>query len=145
MQALNDSPMIVRTVDADGFVRVNAAFRERVGFSDTELAEKSLLDWIDPDDREAVSATLKRGEGVCHAKHRMRCGELLPLVIKVTNHGQESFVLGRCADAPNHAEFMEDVIDEGTVSGSLDTIARIVEEHLPNTSVLFCWSPTVAS
>lgn len=131
MGEMTDAPMIVRTVDADGFIRVNAAFLEKVGFSEAELTEKSLLHWIDPGDHEVVRATLESGEGFCHANHRMRCGSLLPLTIQVTNQGQEAFVLGRCASTSQQLAFEETAIDETTVRGTLHTIARIVEAQVP--------------
>lgn len=131
MEDFSNGPMIVRTAGSDSFIRANAAFCEKVGFSHAELAEKPLLDWIDPSDHPVVRAALQSGEGHCHANHRMRCGNLLPLVIKVTQQDQEAFVLGRCAAAADHGEFNEEVVDETTVSGTLHTIARIVETQLP--------------
>ena len=124
--------MIVRNVSANNFIRTNAAFRNKVGFSDAELAEKSLLHWIDPNDQAFVSAMLESGEGCCNANHRMRCGNLLPLVIKVTNYGQESIVLGHYEASADQSKLDEEFIDEKTVSGTLHTIARIVEEQLPS-------------
>jgi len=123
--------MIVRAQSAGGFIRANSAFREKVGFSDTELAAKPLLDWIDPEDHAVVSATLESGEGSCRANHRMRCGDLFPLLIQTTKQDQEAIVLGRCTATVEHTEFKQEVIDESKVSGTLHTIARIIEEQLP--------------
>ena len=49
-----NTPMIVWAVQGGGFARANAAFRARFGFSDRELGERPLADWIDPDDHEAT-------------------------------------------------------------------------------------------
>lgn len=131
MEESTSGPMIVRAANANGFIRTNKDFSERVGFSDADLAEKPFLDWIDPDDRSAVQSILDEGVGSCIARHRTPCGGGLPLNIKVSGEGPNAYVLARCADAADHAQFSEEVVDETTVRGTLHTIARIVEAQLP--------------
>ena len=126
-----DAPMIVRAAGEDGFIRVNAAFRAKVGFSDTELAEKPFLHWIDQGDHALLRATLEDGQGCCRASHRTRCGDLLPLEIQITAQEQGAVVLGRCADTSNPSELVSEGVDEATVLGTLATIAQIVEEQNP--------------
>ncbi len=123
--------MIVRAADPGGFFRVNAAFRARVGLSDGELAGKPFLYWVDQADHAVVNATLERGKGRCRASHRTRSGDLLPLDIQVADQGQGAVVLGRYAEVPDLPEHGEETADEATVSGTLETIARIVEEQNP--------------
>lgn len=131
MEKSGDGPMIVRNAGAHGFIRVNAAFREQVGFSDSELAEKTLIHWIDPGDRAAVRTMLESGEGSCHANHRTRCGDLLPLVIKSSDQGEDGIVVGCLADTVDHPVFGEEAADGATVRDTLHTIARIVEAQQP--------------
>jgi signal transduction histidine kinase len=131
MKEFTDAAMVVRKVDADGFVRVNAAFSEKVGFSESELAEKSFLHWVDPGDHEDVRAVIDGRLSSCVVNHRTRSGSLLPLIIQTTIQDGECIVLGRCAAAANDADFGEEVADEATVRGTLHTIARIVEAQLP--------------
>ena len=137
MEKFSDYPMIVRTKGADGLIRINGAFHEKVGYNDDELAEKSLLHWIDPCDHEKINTILDRGDGSCLANHKMRDGNFLPLSIQISNFGQDYFMLGRSAHFDYH-EFnkedinKEEIINESTVSETLHTIANIVEAQLPD-------------
>lgn len=124
-----DGPMIVRTVDAGQFVRVNASFQAKVGFGATELAEKPFLDWIDPCDRALVQAAVENGERTFYARHITRDGSALQLRIQVAEQEEGLFVLGHCAKVPTQLEPYEGSSAEATVLGTLDAIARIVEEH----------------
>ncbi|MFK8026596.1 MAG: ATP-binding protein [Gammaproteobacteria bacterium] len=132
MEKDSNCPMIVRNVSADGFFRVNEAFRKKVGVSDDELSGKSFLDWIDPADHATVSVIINKGEGSCRANHLMQCGDHFPLIIQATKHDQSVFVLGRCAETGANLIATEDVVDENTVSGTLHIIAKIIEEQLPD-------------
>ena len=126
-----DVPMFIRSLGADGFFRVNAAFCARVGFSNTELAEKPLLHWIDPGDHGVVREMLDSGQGCCRASHRTRDGGLLPLTIQRADQGDGPVVLGRSTSVANPAKYDEEGVSKATVSGTLETIARIVEEQNP--------------
>ncbi|MBL8397489.1 MAG: PAS domain-containing protein [Candidatus Accumulibacter sp.] len=124
-----DDLMIVRAMAKGGFVRVNASFKAKLGFDATELAEKPFLDWIDPCDRSIVEAALENGEMSFFARHITRDGSTLRLEIQVAEHADGLFVLGRRAQASTQFEFHEARSDEATVSGTLDAIARIIEEQ----------------
>ena len=124
-----NGPMIVRTVDAGGFVRVNASFQSKVGFGNTELAEKPFLDWIDPLDHEIVHAALKARMKECFARHTTCNGDVLHLRIQIMEQGDDLYILGRCADAPTQLEASENGSAEESVFGTLDAIARIIEEQ----------------
>lgn len=123
--------MIIRAAGRGGFLRVNAAFRAQVGFSDTELAETPFLDWIDPCDHPFVRDLLESGQGCCHANHRTRDGGWLLLTVRVANQGDGAVVLGLSADATTPTDLDVADVTAGTVQGTLDTIARIVEEQNP--------------
>ena len=131
VEETTDEPMIVRAMDAGGFIRVNASFQAKVGFGATELAEKPLLDWIDPGDRELVQAALENGEKAFCARHMTRDGSALPLRMQVAKRGEDLFVLGRCAGVHAQPELSEGRSAEVTVLSTLDTIARIIEEQNP--------------
>ncbi len=124
-----DDPMIVRAMDKGQFVRVNESFKTKTGFDATKLAEKPFIDWIAPDDRTSVQAALKSGERSFFARHVTQDGNTLPLRIEVEKHGEDFFVLGRTEPAPTHPEFMTSKPVEATMSGTLDAIARIMEEQ----------------
>ena len=123
--------MIVRAAAAGEFLRVNASFRAAVGFGEPELANKPFLEWIHSDDRVAVDAILKAGDGHCRVKHRTQSGEWLPLHLLVTDPGSGPVVLARCIPDIAVDGTDEDGLDEATVGGTLATIARIVEEQNP--------------
>ena len=125
-----DSPMIVRAMDQGKFVRINDSFKAIVGFGAAELAEKPFLDWIDPRDRTIVQAALENDERLFFARHTTRDGNSVQLRLQLAKHEDGLYVLGRCAklttvesDAARSAQ--------ATVSGTLDAIARIIEEQNP--------------
>ena len=122
--------MIVRGAGAGEFIRVNAAFQAEVGFSPEELADKPFADWIDPEDHERLRLGLEQGAGGFRVHHRTRSGDLLGLEVDIADKGQGPVVLGHCA-LPSAKEADGDEEDEATVSGTLATIARIVEEQNP--------------
>ena len=128
---LADPPMLVRATGTGGFIRTNASFRAETGYSSRELAEMPFLDWIDPADHPLVQDTLRNGKGQCSIRHRTRHGEALPLDIQVVNHGEGTVVLARRADVPNPTEPVKNQKNEATVSGTLEMIAKIVEEQNP--------------
>jgi signal transduction histidine kinase/CheY-like chemotaxis protein len=119
--------MIVRDEAAGGFVRANNAFLSRVGFSDAELADKSFREWLDPRDHEAWLGL----DGMGRVRHRTRDGGLLSLRVRKTEHQGRAMLLGHGEIAPVPVEADGDGVDEATVCGTLDTIARIVEEQNP--------------
>ncbi|NOU13177.1 MAG: PAS domain-containing protein, partial [Methylococcaceae bacterium] len=126
-----DGPMIVRAMDKGKFVRVNDSFKAKVGFDATELAEKSFLDWIDPRDRKLVEAAFENDERLIFARHITRDGNTLQLQIQLAEHEGGPFLLGRCATLPTQLESDVARSAEASVSGTLDAIARIIEEQNP--------------
>ena len=125
-----DFPMIVRAVGAEGFIRVNDSFRERVGFSPEELAAKDFIEWIDPKDRSLLESVFEEKRGGCRVHHKIRSGGWLPLNIHISDLGTDPIVLGRCVEASGKLHPGESE-DKATVSGTLGMIARIVEEQNP--------------
>jgi two-component system sensor histidine kinase/response regulator len=126
-----DAPMLVRAMEKGKFVRVNDSFKVKVGFDATELAEKSFLDWIDPCDRTLVQAALENDERLFFARHITRDGNTVQLRIQLAEHEDGVFVLGRCAKLPTQIESDAARSAQATVSGTLDAIARIIEEQSP--------------
>ncbi len=128
-----DPPMIVRAAGSGGLVRVNAAFREKVGFSSAELAQEPFLHWIEPEQHALVRDTLEGRIDHCRVHHRARSGNAIPLDVRTTGEGQDAVVLGSyaVASAPEALGSDSDSVDEATVLGTLDTIARIIEEQNP--------------
>jgi len=125
-----DPPFIVRGWDEGGFIRTNASFREQVGFSEAELSAAPFVDWLVEDDRASVRTALEDGRRSCHARHRTRAGGCLPLAIQIDKEDRGPIVLGRCVESVHPARPLPKGKDE-TVAGTLDAIARIVEEQNP--------------
>jgi len=124
-------PMLLRTIDAGGFFRANANFRATVSIDDAELASKPFLHWIDPANAEEVTAVLEGRQPSCRVLHRTRCGDPLPLDVRIVEESGISIVLARCAEDPVEEDCPDDADDEATVQGTLHTIARIVEYQNP--------------
>ncbi len=66
MSSLWDLPMILRTQQPGGLLRVNSAFEQTFGHAAGGLAAESFLEWIHPDDRDELSTALaaKTGRGI---------------------------------------------------------------------------------
>ncbi len=125
------SSMLVRSATAGGFIHANASFRDEVGFDETELVDEPFLHWIVPADVEVVKAAIEQRWGSCRVGHRTRNGDRLPLDIQVAEHDGETFIHARRAADAEVFEGPDDSADEATVSGTLYTIARIVEDQNP--------------
>ena len=131
-------PMMIRSVKAGGFFRANESFRAKVGLGDKELSAEQFLHWIDPADLDLAKATLDGKQACCQVKHKTCCGNLLSLNIRVAKHEGDFVILAVSGDdAIPSGDFEgissdpDDANDEATVSGTLHTIARIVEEQNP--------------
>ncbi|MBM3977322.1 MAG: PAS domain S-box protein [Planctomycetes bacterium] len=68
-------PMVVRSPDQGGSVRVNREFVERLGLTAEELRQQALIDWIHPEDRPALKQLLRAACGRASARHRALRGE----------------------------------------------------------------------
>jgi signal transduction histidine kinase/ActR/RegA family two-component response regulator len=125
-----DGPMILRNASADGFVRVNAAFRGKTGFDAEDLAGRPFLDWVDDTDRAAVRAALRGSEerAFLRVHHETRGGGRLALDIQISQDAPDPVLLGRCASLTQSDRPVERV-GESTVKGTLDAIARIIERQ----------------
>ena len=126
-----DSPFLVRSVAAGGYVRTNRAFFEAVGFTDAELSQKAFLDWIDAEGLVTFQDALERGSDRCSVRHQKRDGGSVDLEVQIAKHGDETFLLARSIFEVEQEEELKDADDEATISGTLHTIAQIVEEQNP--------------
>jgi len=122
--------MLLRCIGAGGFIRLSQEFRERVGFTEVELNSKPFADWLNPADREQLSTALVSGPEECRVRHRTKDGGCLLLDVRLSSSPQGPMVLAHEAAAPRISD--EDAQPaEDTVKGTLNKIARIVEEQNP--------------
>lgn len=137
-----DRPMLIRGLDAGGFLRGNAAFYERTGLGASQLGARPFLDWIAPEDRPAVAGlvdSLDDRADPAHghrarpvrARHLTRDGSSIPVEVSARSFQGEPRILARLsADDPGQ-EASAGGVDRATVTGTLETIARIVEDENP--------------
>ncbi len=126
-----DAPMLLRRARAGGFIRTNAAFRIRVDVDDFELAAEPFCKWVHPADVEDARIMLRDKQTSCQLRHRTRDGDYLPLQARVMEHGGDLIILAHGIEARPDSIGLDDADDEATVSGTLHTIAQIVEEQNP--------------
>ncbi|MCB0324838.1 MAG: GAF domain-containing protein, partial [Bdellovibrionales bacterium] len=136
-KTITHPPMIIRTVAAEGFCRANDEFLSKVGFTAADLGAKEFVEWIVPEDLAVFQDTLAGKISECQVRHKTRLADPISLHIRVTEQGDGPVVLGRFLEGcPTRAGSSSrstplDEEDEATVSGTLHTIARIVEEQNP--------------
>ncbi len=87
--------------------------------------------WIEAADVELATATLEGERVSCQIRHRTRNGECIAMEIRMAEDEGESLILARGEEAVEEVSGPKDADDEATVSGTLHTIARIVEEQNP--------------
>lgn len=126
-----DRPMLVRAKEAGGFVRVNNAFKDTVGYAAEDLVGTPFLDWIAPCDRAMARVALETGEKSFSVRHVMRDGGTIRLKVEVAEHQDGQFVLAQYDEAEGDVAHYDAGIAEATVLGTLDAIARIVETQNP--------------
>lgn len=132
MKTKVDRPMLIRDPAASGPSWVNPAFQARTGWSAVDLAERPFVEWIDPVDRPRLeSILLEGGAGCFRTRHETREGAALPIEVSVKRANGATAVLARCVSEDDVLGAYVEEFDKGTVSGTLETIARIVEDQNP--------------
>lgn len=127
-----DRPMLIRDAEPRGFSWVNPTFRERTGLDAAALARRPFIDWIHDDDRAALSGLLRSpGPGWFRTRHQTRDGRGLPIEVQVKASPRGAAVLARHRHDDDGPGAYGDAFDRGTVAGTLETIARIVEDQHP--------------
>ena len=126
-----DPAMIVRTNQPGGFVRVNSAFQALVGFTNEELAQKPLVDWVVPDDRQTFLDAFEGSDEACRVRHTTSDGGSVLLEMRFQERGEDAVLLGQSIDrCPEQASDDATGVD-ATVKSTLHEIAKIVEEQNP--------------
>ena len=124
-------PMIVRGPGT--FVRANAAFYEATGLTAAQLSSQELLEWIIPSDQSLVKSMIKSPpKDSFRIGHRTSHRHSIPIDLRVQATPEGTVVLGRLAETDHALHPYVEEFDEGTVSGTLETIARIVESQNPD-------------
>ncbi|MCA8971771.1 MAG: response regulator [Planctomycetes bacterium] len=129
-QEFADDPMIVRSVAAGGFVRINRAFAARIGFDTSDLALRPFVEWIEEADRDEFLRAID-GCRPCRVRHTSRDGHSLELDLLIRDHGDGPYVLGIARSRDESPSYTVEDEDAPTVKSTLHQIARIVEEQNP--------------
>ena len=126
-----DLPMMVRSVDRGGFVRVDDAFREQMGLDAAELGAQPLRHWIEPADQPVLERLLERGRGRRVVRHRNADGGTLPVELQLAHDGEQAVALLRIRSLDTPVRPPKASGDEPTITNTLTTIAQIVEQQNP--------------
>ena len=126
------APTLIRETVEGGLIHVNRPFREFSGFSESELSEKPLIQWIHPEDRDRFLKVIKAGKGQLFARHRLQSGEWKEISWNVRESATGSYVLGRfptggAAPSPTWAP----IGPASAITNTLESIVRFVESKHP--------------
>ncbi len=69
MASLSKQPMLLRSTVPGEPPRINRAFTDEYGLTLQDLVSKPLLDWVHPNDQQALKHVLDSGEGEVLARH----------------------------------------------------------------------------
>ncbi len=69
MASLSKHPMLLRSTEPGDPPRINSAFTDEYGLTLRDLVSKPLLEWVHPNDRQALQYVLDMGEGEVLARH----------------------------------------------------------------------------
>ncbi len=131
---MNDTyPLLIRAINAGGFVRADAMLRCRLGFTEAELAERSLVDWLHPDDRATFLQIAARGDGVVRARHLTETGDWEHFCWSVRGDGAITHALGQPVQDPMRPLDVTNETRRGQASlpEMLNAMALIVESKFP--------------
>ena len=123
-------PKILRSADSCAGLRINRAFTEKFGLTSEDLTPGTLLDWIHPDDRAALTRQLDAGKGCAHVRHRTKQGEWLAMEWRVRTHGGRTVALGLpCREPVVSTKLLEPggPRQRVTLAETLEAMVRIVE------------------
>ncbi len=129
-----DAPMILREAQKGGFIRVNHAFTENLGFDSTELQEREILEWIHAEDRATFKSMLSEGSGRIEARHLHKEGHWVPLTWELKPGEDPSIVLGLVSDSiSKNGRGQRTGVKSipSPMAKTLRDIAWIVEDHNP--------------
>lgn len=127
-----DSPMIVRSLEPGGLLRVNRAFEEALGLDASALAETPLAEWIHAEDLGAIEACSRGETCSARARHRDARGAWHELEWLAREHDGELVLLGRLPHTSEDQQLPErDDSTRSPLSETLDAMARIVEAKNP--------------
>ncbi|MBT4763244.1 MAG: response regulator [Bdellovibrionaceae bacterium] len=131
MAEFTDQPFLIRTTKAGGFVRSNASFSDKVGIAPEELAKKSFIDWIAPEDQFLFNDLLEGKIESCTVRHLTKGEDTLELNVRISKKHDDCIVLARFIKKHNRPKYFDDFSREANVKSTLHEIAHIVEEQNP--------------
>jgi signal transduction histidine kinase/ActR/RegA family two-component response regulator len=129
-----DHPIVIREVNAGGFVRTSRKFIEQMGYEATELRNKPLLDWIEPSRHDCFKKILDVGSGSIVASHKTKDGDWEKFEWQIKTWDGKSMALGALYEERiSSAEFYRADTAElpSTMHEVLEEMARIIEDERP--------------
>lgn len=129
-----DRALVLRSVDSLDIVRANRCFTEGYGWTNEDLTERPLVDWIHPDDRAAFQAGVTNGSRRVFARHECQDGSWTEIEWAFREHDGAVVALGQSsvdAEVVPHAVASTPSPIASTRAETLEAMARIVEAKNP--------------
>ena len=129
MASLSKHPMLLRSTVPGEAPRINNAFTDEYGLTLQDLVSKPLLEWVHPNDREALQQILDTGEGQVLARHLTKQNDWRMLRWRVRTDAGRVVALAMS----HHATETEVKIPESlspqksSLTETLERMVRIVE------------------
>ncbi len=129
MASLSKHPMLLRSTEPGEAPRINKAFTDEYGLTLEDLVSKPLLEWIHPNDRQALQHILETGEGHVLAKHLTKQNDWRMLRWRVKTDAGRVVALAMSHRANETEVKIQDSLtpQKTSLTETLERMVRIVE------------------
>jgi signal transduction histidine kinase len=124
--------MLLRSTVPGEAPRINRAFTDEYGLSVEDLISKPMLDWVHPDDRQALQDALEAGEGELLARHMTKQDDWRMLRWRVQTDEGRVVALAQSHAANESAIALPEAPPErkSSLTETLEMMVRILESKV---------------